>query len=453
MMPMLRFDLDRLILNCDKLKKLTSTNFHGMKVKIYYAVKANPDEQVLSTVFSEGIGAEVLSLHELMMIPEHVEVVVNGHCKSQGLIEASIQRENCILNIESLRELEIIQSFLKNNSISRITIGLRITISDNARIGFSMEDLLKLSQLLRNEPKINLSTLHFHAGWNVKDDEKIHFILNRMRQVNDFLKNEGIKISCWNYGGSFAEASSCPEQLQRRLQLYAEALPNDISEVRFEPGRYLVGDCGKLEAQVIEIRENQVILNAATYGYLLSGATPKVKFISAKTLSEIELLLLNEDLEEGVAISGIWPSENDCLRVIHNGFQINVGDTVVFENMGAYLAGTFSTLSDENLSYDYESNFLSLWSQSDIAERSFLLKFWCFNKKELKTLPKKLTELRKMLGLIAKVFEFDRSYSEREVNLILLNYNKDFCTLRRELVEQKYFARNKGAQVFYERVI
>ena len=47
--------------------------------------------------------------------------------------------------------------------------------------------------------------------------------------------------------------------------------------------------------------------------------------------------------------------------------------------------------------------------------------------------------------MIAEAFEFDRIYTEREVNIIIADYHDDFCTLRRDLVGEELLARdNRG---------
>lgn len=455
MEPKLTFDLDRLLLNGNQIKKITRNIFKEQKVKIFYAIKANSDEPVLSSVFKQGIGAEVLSLRELELVPNHVEVIVNGHSKGTALIEAALKRESCTFMVESVEELRRIEEYIKLAGISiKPNIGVRVSVSDKARIGLPLTDLHLLDEWIKPESTLRINTLHLHAGWNVKEDEKVHKMLSRMNIVHEYIQKKGGRITCWNFGGSFAEASSYPQQLQKRLQLYHRLLPENVSEVYFEPGRYLVGDCGKLEAQVIEVRSNQTIINSATYGYMLSGATAKLKYVLKGEKNEKSLLLNDAESENQTVLSGIWPSENDCLNVSYSGRSLEIGDTIYFENMGAYLASSMRSLSDEELlTYQYQSKLINLWQNADDMQQSLLLRFWCFNIRQFKTLPKKLIELEKILQLISLEFQPGTLYTENEVNEVLLQYNLDFCTLRRDLVEQKFLHRQEGAKVVYERIV
>jgi ArsR family transcriptional regulator len=63
-------------------------------------------------------------------------------------------------------------------------------------------------------------------------------------------------------------------------------------------------------------------------------------------------------------------------------------------------------------------------------------------------LPAQLKKQQIVLERIAGAFESGREYSEREVNLILLDFHEDVAALRRGLVEQGLMAREKG---FYSR--
>ena len=46
--------------------------------------------------------------------------------------------------------------------------------------------------------------------------------------------------------------------------------------------------------------------------------------------------------------------------------------------------------------------------------------------------------------MIAGAFEFDRIYSEREVNIIIADYHDDFCTIRRDMVAERLLDRDAG---------
>ena len=61
---------------------------------------------------------------------------------------------------------------------------------------------------------------------------------------------------------------------------------------------------------------------------------------------------------------------------------------------------------------------------------------------KLKSIPTQLKKERIILEVIAEAFEFDRMYSEREVNIIIADFHDDFCTIRRDMVSERLLGRN-----------
>ena len=62
---------------------------------------------------------------------------------------------------------------------------------------------------------------------------------------------------------------------------------------------------------------------------------------------------------------------------------------------------------------------------------------------KLKTIPMQKKKERIVLEELVKSFEFGRTYTEREVNIILADFHDDFCTLRRDMIGEKLMARDK----------
>ncbi len=65
--------------------------------------------------------------------------------------------------------------------------------------------------------------------------------------------------------------------------------------------------------------------------------------------------------------------------------------------------------------------------------------FFAYGK--LKSIPSQLKKERIVLEVIAENFEFDRVYSEKEVNLLIAEFYDDFCTIRRDMVAEKLLDR------------
>ena len=69
---------------------------------------------------------------------------------------------------------------------------------------------------------------------------------------------------------------------------------------------------------------------------------------------------------------------------------------------------------------------------------------------KLKSIPTQLKKERIVLEVIAEAFDFDRRYSEREVNIIIADFHDDFCTIRRDMVGEGLL-RREGTEYWREK--
>lgn len=82
-----------------------------------------------------------------------------------------------------------------------------------------------------------------------------------------------------------------------------------------------------------------------------------------------------------------------------------------------------------------------LQAQRDGAYRQKVIDTF-FEYGKLKAIPSQRKKERIVLEVIAQAFEFDRIYSEREVNIMIADYNDDFCTIRRDMIAEKLLDRS-----------
>lgn len=61
---------------------------------------------------------------------------------------------------------------------------------------------------------------------------------------------------------------------------------------------------------------------------------------------------------------------------------------------------------------------------------------------KLKSIPAQRKKERIVLEVIAEAFAYDRTYTEREVNMIIADFHDDFCTIRRDMIGEKLLDRN-----------
>lgn len=59
-------------------------------------------------------------------------------------------------------------------------------------------------------------------------------------------------------------------------------------------------------------------------------------------------------------------------------------------------------------------------------------------------MPAQLKKRKVLLDYMVEDFEFDRSYTEQEINFKILDHYDDFCTVRREMIVYGLLTRDKG---------
>ena len=88
-----------------------------------------------------------------------------------------------------------------------------------------------------------------------------------------------------------------------------------------------------------------------------------------------------------------------------------------------------------------QSDEADLQQQRDIEYRQKVIDTF-FEYGKLKSIPAQQKKKRIVLEVIAQAFEYDRIYSEREVNILIANFHDDFCTIRRDMVGEKILNRD-----------
>lgn len=87
-----------------------------------------------------------------------------------------------------------------------------------------------------------------------------------------------------------------------------------------------------------------------------------------------------------------------------------------------------------------ESDEADLQARRDAEYRQKVIDaFFTYGK--LKSIPTQRKKERIVLEEMVKSFEYDRTYTEREVNLLIADFHDDFCTLRRDMVGEGLLAR------------
>ncbi|MDD4563771.1 MAG: decarboxylase, partial [Candidatus Nanoarchaeia archaeon] len=115
----------------------------------------------------------------------------------------------------------------------------------------------------------------------------------------------------------------------KKLKETIEWLKERKVEVFIEPGRYIAAPSIKLETEIIQIQDKNIILNTTIYNCALDTILTGTKMIIEGELN---------DNEEGdyYLIKGNSPTRDDIFRYNVKLKNPKVGDKIVFLNAGAY---------------------------------------------------------------------------------------------------------------------
>lgn len=88
-----------------------------------------------------------------------------------------------------------------------------------------------------------------------------------------------------------------------------------------------------------------------------------------------------------------------------------------------------------------ESDEAEIQAKRDAEYRKKVINAF-FEYGKLKAIPSQRKKERIVLEVIADAFEYDRIYSEMEVNIIIADFHDDFCTIRRDMVAENLLDRD-----------
>ena len=328
----------------------------NFKFNFFYAVKANPNLAIINYFKMKQLGAVVVSSGELYKSLragiEPSKIILNGSSKSDFDIKYAITQKIKSINIENIKEIEIINNYSYEKGVIT-NIGIRINpgIDGGTHSKISTGKLgdkfgLELDSIdfdIFNKFKnVKLKTLSIHIGSQITDYNKLIESYKLIIGIADDLNSKGFNIDCLDFGGGFAVSDNKNDNLD--FTLWAVELNKIMKdkkyEIIFEPGRYLVADSGYLISKVNFIKrsggKNIVLLDSSMSEYIrtaLYSINPIVEVINSNNESE----KIKYDICGGVCESSDYFIKDIILR------KLKAGDFLIFKNVGAYGSSMSST--------------------------------------------------------------------------------------------------------------
>ena len=343
--PIYCYSYKQLKENINNFKK----NFKSFSPLICFAVKSNTNVNLIREIRKLGLGADVVSIGELMMALkagiDPKKIVFSGVGKRSNEISYAIDKKILLINAESESEINEIERIAKSKN-KIINIGIRLNPNTDAKTlkqistgkkenKFGVDektffDLVNYSKLSKN---INLKCLSVHIGSQILDYKPYEKML---KVVDRIIKKSNYKFEFIDLGGGMGisyEKNDIKLNYQKYNIAIKKFLKNHKSKIIFEPGRAIVGNIGSLISKVIYIKKNGkkdfIILDAAMNDLM----RPALYGANHKTLPVIKTNQTSKKVYEFV---GPICESTDKFTTLKKFQKLKEKDLVVMCDVGAY---------------------------------------------------------------------------------------------------------------------
>ena len=323
--------------------------FKSFSPLICFAIKSNTNVSLIREIGKLGLGADVVSVGELMMALkagiDPKKIVFSGVGKTTNEISYAIDKKILLINAESKSEINEIERIARSKK-KIVNIGIRLNPNTDAKTlkqistgkkenKFGVDektffDLVNYSKLSKN---INLKCLSVHIGSQILDHKPYEKMLEVVDRV---IKKSNHKFKFIDLGGGMGISY---EKNNKKLNYHKynitikKFLKNHNSKIIFEPGRSIVGNTGSLVSKVIYIKKNKkkdfIILDAAMNDLM----RPALYGANHRTLPAIKTNQISKKVYEFV---GPICESTDKFTTLKKFQKLKEKDLVVMCDVGAY---------------------------------------------------------------------------------------------------------------------
>jgi len=241
---------------------------------VCYAVKANGNLAVLDVLARLGSGFDIVSGGELERViaagGDPGRVVFSGVAKSAGEIRRALDARILSFNVESERELELLDSLAGKAGV-RAPVSLRVNPDVNpqthpyiatglreTKFGVPIETAPALYERAAGMAHLEVIGVDCHIGSQLVSIAPYVDAFERVLALVDELAAAGIRIHHVNAGGGLGiryrdEAPPAPAELARAL--LARTGAREIA-LLVEPGRAIAGNAGVLVTRVVDVKRS-----------------------------------------------------------------------------------------------------------------------------------------------------------------------------------------------------
>jgi diaminopimelate decarboxylase len=343
--PTYLYSYNQLKENINNFKK----NFRSFSPLICFAIKSNTNVNLIREIRKLGLGADVVSLGELMKALKAGikpnKIVFSGVGKTTEEINFAINKKILLINAESKSEIFEIEKIAKKNK-RKVNVGIRLNPNVDAKtlsqistgkkenkFGVDEKEFLELTEHIKKSKNLNLKCLSVHIGSQILDIKPYE---NMLKALDRIIKKTNYFFEYIDLGGGIGidyENNKKVLNLKKYSLSIKKFLKNNNSKIIFEPGRSIVGNIGTLISRITYIKEGHkkdfVILDVAMNDLM----RPALYNSKHRILPTIKIVQKTKKTYEFV---GPICESTDKFLTINNFQKLNEKDLVVICDVGAY---------------------------------------------------------------------------------------------------------------------
>jgi ornithine decarboxylase len=339
------------------------------RVEPHYAVKCNDDSAVLSVLAKLGTGFDCASKAEIQKVMENKvspsRIIYANPCKQTSHIRYAAKHKVAKMTFDNETELYKIKAV---HPEAQLVLRILPPEDSKAQCPLGMKygcDPKYASRLLRvaQELGLNVIGVSFHVGSGCYDPTAYSQAVASAHSVFAMGLKEGFNFTFLDIGGGFPGQKSAKvsfEEICLHLRPALDTYFPESSGVKIisEPGRFFVASAFTLATNVIAKRlvprdgtdpEEKITCDDQSHFmyYVNDGVYGSFNCLLYDH-AEVEPSLLYKTCGKPVYTSSIWgPTCDglDCIRDKCELPELDIGDWIVFHDMGAYTCSAASTFN------------------------------------------------------------------------------------------------------------
>ncbi|MFT6245304.1 MAG: diaminopimelate decarboxylase [Salibacteraceae bacterium] len=321
--------------------------FKPLDVKLHYAIKALSNTNILRLLKQQGAGLDAVSIEEVQLglragySPE--KIMYTPNCVSFSEIQAAVEL-GVHINLDNLIMLEKFGNHYGSSVGVCVRINPHIMAGGNSNIsvghidskfGISIHQLRHVVRIAENY-EMNIMGLHMHTGSDIIDADVFLRGADLLYQAAEYFPDlkfmdfgSGFKVG-YKEGDMVTDVDKIGSKIVNSFKDFCKGYGREL-ELWFEPGKYIVSDCGKFLVETNVVKQT----TSTVFAGVNSGQNHLLRPMFYNAYHQIDNISNSDGEKKLYSIVGnICESDTFGFDRLLN--EVREGDFLSISNAGAY---------------------------------------------------------------------------------------------------------------------